>query len=270
MATRCNITFTGKGHADAGVFRFVNGDPDEVLADLGRFFGEVEAVNAVAAQRPGDSRFGHPEYLAARYLIWQTWRWAAEDHADPLTVIGLGVPAEDSDMIAWSYEVACDDPAQWPQVSYRHPGYRTRFTCDAGTLRSKAGDAPIRAWARNPVPPGFVVVSAADADDLVKRRQDDAAREAAGRDSDTDARAYELLNGNRDDIVAALAEASCRYPSALSVNICPDCAVTDANVWFLEIACELAGAGQLCDEHTADTKQAMRYAELEHILRSMP
>jgi hypothetical protein len=164
MATRCNITFTGKGHADAGVFRFVNGDPDEVLADLGRFFGEVEAVNAVAAQRPGDSRFGHPEYLAARYLIWQTWRWAAEDH-----------------------------------------------------------------FAMSP-----------------------------------------LTGGNRDDIVAALAEASCRYPSALSVNICPDCAVTDANVWFLEIACELAGAGQLCDEHTADTKQAMRYAELEHILRSMP
>jgi hypothetical protein len=120
VSTRCNLLFTGPHQQDASVFRFVNGSPDIMLADLAKFFAACQARN------PGDTRFGHPHYLAARYLAWQAEAWAAEDgHADPLHVIGLGAGAEDSVVIAWTYRITCAGAGAWPEVTYRPGGVRS-------------------------------------------------------------------------------------------------------------------------------------------------
>lgn len=141
MSTRSNIIFSGGHGQPAAVFQYLNGMPEAVLPDLARFFADLQAVNATARARPGDTRFAHPEYLAARYITWQAGQWAAEDAADPLSVIGLGVGAQDIDMIAWTYQVTCNDPDTWPQVSYRQ-GRTGRVRSAAEVMAGYAADPP--------------------------------------------------------------------------------------------------------------------------------
>jgi hypothetical protein len=94
---------------------------------------------------------------------------------------------------------------------------------------------------------------------------------ACGDDCDTAVRAHRFLEANADAFAAALARArSAELPSSLTVIHCPDCLVTAANIWSLDIACDRAAAGELCDEHTADVERSCRYANLEHIIRTMP
>jgi hypothetical protein len=156
LSTRCNIIFSGRHGQPAAVFQYLNGMPEAMLPDLARFFADLQAVNATARARPGDTRFAHPEYLAARYITWQAGQWAAEDAADPLSVIGLGVGAQDIDLIAWTYQVTCNEPDAWPQVSYRQ-GRTGRHRSAAKVMAGYAADPP-----RGRVPPVWVHMTLID------------------------------------------------------------------------------------------------------------
>jgi hypothetical protein len=72
MGTRCNIHFNDGDEIAANIYRHSDGYPDGVLPDLQRFFADVES------QTKGDTRFGDPEYLAAKFLVWQ-----ANDYVKP-------------------------------------------------------------------------------------------------------------------------------------------------------------------------------------------
>ena len=102
MSTRCNIHFTYSGETVANVYRHSDGYPDGehgVPACLERFFGEVEE------QTGGDTRFGDPEYLAAKFVVWQAGRNAKRHPERPLDFLSLGVCTEDHGDIEFVYTI---------------------------------------------------------------------------------------------------------------------------------------------------------------------
>jgi hypothetical protein len=102
MSTRCTIHFQYNGHTEAIVYRHSDGYPGGeygVLADLRRFFDEVEA-------QTNDTRFSDPPYLAAKFVVWQAEE--NSDNSDPeinLDFLGVGVVLEDPGDIEWRYFV---------------------------------------------------------------------------------------------------------------------------------------------------------------------
>jgi hypothetical protein len=103
------------GELAARVYRHYDGYPEGesgVLADLERFFGDVEK------DAPGDTRFNDPEFLAAKFLVWQAWRNAhthnlkrSGEFAKPkrLAFTGVAPAQEDHADCEYVYEVRTND-----------------------------------------------------------------------------------------------------------------------------------------------------------------
>lgn len=107
MSTRCMINFGSDGVTDARIYRHSDGYPEAVLPDLAEFFGEVR-------KQTSDTRFGDPEYLAAKYVVWQanqnTWHYKGAgryEKGDPLDFISLGVTLEDHGDCEYIYTIRC-------------------------------------------------------------------------------------------------------------------------------------------------------------------
>lgn len=102
MSTRCNIHFTYGQTVVANIYRHCDGYPNGyhgVRASLGRFFADVEAQTK-------DTRFGDPEYLAAKYLVWQALQ-NGDGPEKPMDFTGLGVSLNDHGDIEFVYTVDC-------------------------------------------------------------------------------------------------------------------------------------------------------------------
>lgn len=108
MSTRCNIHFVGWGETQANIYRHSDGYPDGehgVPACLQRFFQAVEE------QTGGDTRFGDPEYLAAKFLVWQAGQYA-RDPEKPLDFLSVSACIRDHGDIEFIYTVNCDEKDQ--------------------------------------------------------------------------------------------------------------------------------------------------------------
>jgi hypothetical protein len=116
MSTRANIHFgfkhptSGKNVSLANVYRHYDGYPDGVLPGLEEFFGAVRSQTS-------DTRFGDPEYLAAKFVVWQAAQYAA-DPAKPLAFTGVGIATKDAGDGEYVYELDCASGDQ-PSVAHR-------------------------------------------------------------------------------------------------------------------------------------------------------
>jgi hypothetical protein len=129
MSTRANIHFNyPSGQIAANIYRHGDGYPDDdygVLADLDRFFTEVEA-------QTDDTRFNDPSYLAAKFVVWQAGKNAkargfASAAMKPgdgklLNFLSVGIVMEDAGDSEFVYEVTAT--SGWgskdrPAVTYR-------------------------------------------------------------------------------------------------------------------------------------------------------
>lgn len=98
MSTRANIHFASGGEVLANVYKHSDGYPDAMLPALEAFFADV-------ASQTRDTRFSDPEYLAAKYVVWQAGQ-NAPDRA-PLDFIGVGITNWDAGDAAYVYTVDC-------------------------------------------------------------------------------------------------------------------------------------------------------------------
>lgn len=117
MSTRANIHFTfGSGELAANIYRHSDGYPEGVLPDLAKFFDAVEE------QVPGDTRFNDPEYLAAKFVVWQAYAfhgWTdTGDAAPPLDFLSVGIQLQDAGDAAYTYTVTCHGDGR-PKVTHR-------------------------------------------------------------------------------------------------------------------------------------------------------
>jgi hypothetical protein len=123
MSTRCNIHFTQGEKVRANIYRHSDGYPEGVLPDLDRFFEAVEK------QTNGDTRFNDPEYLAAKYVVWQANEYAAYSmnamvdtgKVRMLDFLSVGVTMQDASDGEYVYDVACEGSGR-PKVSYTPAG----------------------------------------------------------------------------------------------------------------------------------------------------
>jgi hypothetical protein len=115
MSTRCQIAFTQNSsdhrQKEALAYRHYDGGPSAAGTDLFQFFEEVRA-----AARNGDTRFDDAEYLAARFVTWQTLRYAASGQCNPLAATGVGVTQDYHTDIEFLYVVVCRDRQTEPHV----------------------------------------------------------------------------------------------------------------------------------------------------------
>jgi len=121
MSTRCAIAFGHtKNHQDklALVYRHSDGYPNGAGADLLKFFQDVKAC-----AKHGDTRFDDPTYLAAKFIIWLTLKYAnsewhkrypGEDH--PLNQLGVGVILDYPGDLEYVYVVVCGKRENDPEV----------------------------------------------------------------------------------------------------------------------------------------------------------
>jgi hypothetical protein len=115
MSTRCQIAFQSSPEAapDAIIYRHGDGYPDTdfgVLADLNRFFEAVEA-------QCSDRRFDDPEYLAAKYVVWDALGQPSRAEGKPLAFTSLGISTGRHGDISYFYRVICRTPTERPGVS---------------------------------------------------------------------------------------------------------------------------------------------------------
>jgi hypothetical protein len=113
MSTRCNIHFDAHGETYANVYRHSDGYPDGehgVPAGLEQFFTAVETQTS-------DTRFADPEYLAAKFVVWQSMQYAPA--GNPLDFISVGVTTGDAGDVAWIYTVDCTS-GERPSVRWQH------------------------------------------------------------------------------------------------------------------------------------------------------
>jgi len=93
------------GEIDANIYRHPDGYPDGphgVPADLERFFQAVEE------QCDGDTRYDDPEYLAAKFLVWQALRFGRNPEK-PLDFLSVSPCIKDHGDIEFIYTVDCDN-----------------------------------------------------------------------------------------------------------------------------------------------------------------
>jgi hypothetical protein len=102
MSTRCNIHFTYDGDVQSNVYVHSDGYPDGIHgipARLKEFFAELESQTS-------DRRYGDPEYLAAKFVVWVAGQYA-RDPAKPLEFLSVGVCLRDHADIEFVYTVEC-------------------------------------------------------------------------------------------------------------------------------------------------------------------
>lgn len=114
MGTRSSIHFSQSGKPVATVYRHWDSSPKTMVADLATFFDAVEK------QCGGDTRFGDPSYLAAKFVVWQAGRYAREP-SSPLAFLGVGIlgAGEVTGDAEYVYDVACNDSDARPVVTHR-------------------------------------------------------------------------------------------------------------------------------------------------------
>ena len=109
MSTRCNIHFTYGEEIVSNIYRHSDGYPEGVLPDLQTFF------HAVLKDCDGyATRFDDPEYLAAKYLVWQ-----AAQYGEGLAFSSVSPCLQDHGDIEYIYTVDCAmlDNDGFPSVS---------------------------------------------------------------------------------------------------------------------------------------------------------
>lgn len=112
MSTRANVHFKGWNQVRANVYRHCDGYPSGLGKDLQKFLRDVKKHS------PNDPRFGDPEHLAAKFIVWQTLQYAKDFKEHPLEVLGVSPTVEDHGDIAYTYIVDCDqcDSKGFPKI----------------------------------------------------------------------------------------------------------------------------------------------------------
>ena len=88
---------TGKPYVDAIVYRHSDGYPEAAGRDLFTFL--------LRSQSLADSRLTDASYLAARYVVFLSQKFASAD--DPLDFTSVGILMQDPGDIAYRYTVDC-------------------------------------------------------------------------------------------------------------------------------------------------------------------
>lgn len=120
MSTRCQIHFVHDTDEKRypSIYRHSDGYPDGqhgVLASLERFFKAVKT-------QTHDTRFGDPEYLAAKFVVWQSGEWVGS--GGPLDFLSVGVANGLHGDEDYEYRVICDTRERTPTIQYRAIGAR--------------------------------------------------------------------------------------------------------------------------------------------------
>ena len=114
MSTRCNIAFThgSDKHKDkvALLYRHCDGYPEGTGDEFAEFFADVMAA------APEDTRFGDPQYLSARYVVWLTAKYAAASKEHALAQTGIGVALAYAPDGEYLYVVSCENRDALPIV----------------------------------------------------------------------------------------------------------------------------------------------------------
>jgi hypothetical protein len=114
MSTRANIHFVGiygdTEHIASNIYRHSEGYPSGLGADLHKFLDEVAKLK--------DTRFSDPEYLAAKFLVWQageyntdyvknetTGEWETVRCKSPLEFLSVSPCIKDHGDIEYIYKV---------------------------------------------------------------------------------------------------------------------------------------------------------------------
>ena len=104
MSTRSMIHFNYGKEIAANVYVHYDGYPDGdngMLAQLKRFFAAVK-------RNTKDRRFDHPEYLAAKFIVWYTQDGAEETlKVHPLEFLGIGPAMIDHEDVEYIYTLDC-------------------------------------------------------------------------------------------------------------------------------------------------------------------
>lgn len=109
MSTRAQISFNSGGKRQALIYRHCDGYPEGLGQDLVNFFKEVQ-------KQTSDTRFTDPEYLAAKWVVWDS---GARGRLD---FLGVGVSMELHGDIEYLYNVDCDGTHDTPTVWYKNGG----------------------------------------------------------------------------------------------------------------------------------------------------
>lgn len=114
MSTRCQIHFVydADDKAFPSIYRHSDGYPEGehgIIATLREFFSDV-------VSQCRDTRFNDPEYLAAKFVVWQALRYATPDA--PLDFLGLGVAYSRHGDLSYEYRVVCSG-VNPPSIQWR-------------------------------------------------------------------------------------------------------------------------------------------------------
>ena len=154
MSTRTNIHFNHGADIRANIYRHSDGYPGKVKNGVATEYGVLQDLlkffRILKAEVP-DSRMGHAEYLAAKFLVWQSRELTqyarvykpaegpvGEDGygpTHPLQFLGVSPCIHDHGDIEYVYEVDCDnrDDEGFPVVRWK-PADASRFkTVKLGT-----------------------------------------------------------------------------------------------------------------------------------------
>ena len=100
MSTRACVHFCHDDKSTAAIiYRHSDGYPDGLGEDLKIFLKEVK-------DNVEDNRFGDPNYLAAKFVVWQAKQYASDKHY--LDFLSIGVMLRDAGDIEYRYKVICN------------------------------------------------------------------------------------------------------------------------------------------------------------------
>lgn len=111
MSTRCNIHFDSEYGTAANIYRHCDGYPADVQADLQKFFDAVESQTS-------DTRFSDPEYLAAKFVVWEATKDYGFRSGKLLDFLGVGIMTQDAGDGAYIHTVLCGNSGR-PVVTSR-------------------------------------------------------------------------------------------------------------------------------------------------------
>lgn len=120
MSTRSQVHFVHNGVTFANVYVHHDGYPEHRIPEIREFFNEL--LNYVP-----DTRFGDPEYLAAKYVVYKAVLDTMDPSSHALDFLGVGVAREDHGDIEFIYCILCDDKDEKgrPVVRFKNVGADT-------------------------------------------------------------------------------------------------------------------------------------------------
>ena len=108
MSTRATIHFQQNNKDRAIVYRHSDGYPSELGKDLERFLDDLKEIR--------DNGYDDAEYLAAKYVVWQTQQHLDRQQHYHLHVIGIGIVMQDPGDIEFRYIIDCRKPRPSVQI----------------------------------------------------------------------------------------------------------------------------------------------------------